>query len=76
MQADAAAAQVKVTYSDEQPPILDIKDAISKGSIYPNTGSDTKVGDPDGALASAFKVIKGEISIGTQYHMHMETQVC
>lgn len=46
--ANAAVSKVKVTYTDQQPPILTMEDAIQKKSIFPNVADELKVGDAEG----------------------------
>ncbi|KAI8507313.1 hypothetical protein Bbelb_146930 [Branchiostoma belcheri] len=73
--AYAMANAVQVTYTDLKPPILTIQDAIAAQSFHPIVKEVVK-GDPKGALAAAPHRISGEASCGSQYHFHMETQVC
>ncbi|XP_060570673.1 uncharacterized protein LOC132728960 [Ruditapes philippinarum] len=70
-----AVYAVKVTYSNVQTPVLTLEDAINKKSFFPKQCDDKVVGDPDTAIAQSPKKIQGVISMGTQYHFHMETQV-
>ncbi|XP_053383770.1 uncharacterized protein LOC123535779 [Mercenaria mercenaria] len=69
-----AAFAVKVTYSNVQPPILTLEDGIKQKSFFPKQCDDKVVGDPDTVIAQSPKKIQGAISMGTQYHFHMETQ--
>lgn len=46
--ANAAVSKVKVTYTDQQPPILTMEDAIQKKSIFPKVADELKVGDAEG----------------------------
>jgi len=69
-----AARAVKVTYTDIQPPLLDINEAIRQQNFYPKPCDDKIVGDADQAIANAPRKVSGTISQGTQYHYHMETQ--
>ncbi|ELT96233.1 hypothetical protein CAPTEDRAFT_161264 [Capitella teleta] len=59
--ADLAAQRVKVTYTNEETPITDIKEAINLKSFFPKPSED---------------VLKGQISCRAQSHFHMETQSC
>lgn len=43
-----AVYAVKVTYSNVQKPLLDLKEAISKKSFFPKPCDDLIVGKPDG----------------------------
>ena len=54
--ADQAAAMVKVSYTNIQPPILTIDDAIQKKSIIPPDprARDLLVGNPDRTFSNMF----------------------
>uniref|UniRef100_K1Q8Q7 Xanthine dehydrogenase n=1 Tax=Magallana gigas TaxID=29159 RepID=K1Q8Q7_MAGGI len=73
--ANAAVSKVKVTYTDQQPPILTMEDAIQKKSIFPKVADELKVGDAEGAIAKSAVKVSGRIQCGNQYHMAMETQI-
>eukprot|EP00058_Branchiostoma_floridae_P000040 XP_002585528.1 hypothetical protein BRAFLDRAFT_89258 [Branchiostoma floridae] len=70
------AKAVKVTYTDLKPPILTIQDAIAAQSFFPSNDQEVIKGDAEGAIAAAPHIVTGEVSCDTQYHFHMETQVC
>ncbi|XP_061182872.1 xanthine dehydrogenase-like [Saccostrea echinata] len=72
---DSAVDKVKVTYTNIQPPILTMEDAIDKKSIFPKVADEIKVGDAEGAIAKSAVKVTGRIKCGTQYHMAMETQI-
>ncbi|XP_013406957.1 xanthine dehydrogenase isoform X2 [Lingula anatina] len=72
--AEAAASAVQVNYTDVQPPIVTIEDAIAKKSFIEPFVDEFKLGDADAAVAGAPKKISGQIKMGPQYHVHMETQ--
>lgn len=55
--ANAAVSKVKVTYTDQQPPILTMEDAIQKKSIFPNVADELKVGDAEGLFFSQLNLI-------------------
>ncbi|XP_048451057.1 xanthine dehydrogenase-like [Rhincodon typus] len=67
---------IKVTYKDEETPIVTLDDAIEKESFYPSPGTELLVGDPVGAISESPYQIEGEVRAGEQYHFHMETQIC
>nr|BAS67018.1 aldehyde oxidase [Penaeus japonicus]BBC28100.1 aldehyde oxidase [Penaeus japonicus] len=73
-----AAKMVTVHYEDVRKPILTIKDAIhqNRSSVAANffTGKaeSLTLGDTEGALTAAPHTLKGELSIGSQYHLNME----
>lgn len=76
-QAEAAAKLVKVTYSDERKPILTLEDAIAAGSWLKDSKKEMKTGGLPGssdALKKSEVVVEGEVSIGHQYHFHLESQ--
>ncbi|KAK7486654.1 hypothetical protein BaRGS_00022055, partial [Batillaria attramentaria] len=73
--AETAAAMVKVTYKDVQPPLLDLREAIEKKSFFDGAPDPLVVGNPDAAIAAAPRRISGSIECGTQYHFQMETQI-
>ncbi|XP_043564200.1 xanthine dehydrogenase-like isoform X1 [Chiloscyllium plagiosum] len=67
---------VKVTYQDQQPPIVTLDEAIEKKSFYPSPGKGLLVGHPEDAISESPCKIEGEVRAGEQYHFHMETQIC
>jgi xanthine dehydrogenase/oxidase len=76
--AVAAAAKVRVTYSNVQPPILNIKQSIEKAkkegtleSLIVSTTKSPKENARDGKYR-----IKGEFEIGGQAHFQMEPNTC
>jgi xanthine dehydrogenase/oxidase len=74
-QAVAAAKKVKVGYKNMKKPVLTIEDAIAAQSFYPKPCDDFVYGDAEGALAKSPHVTSGRVSISTQYHFYMESQV-
>eukprot|EP01147_Barroeca_monosierra_P002142 gene2142-5172_t len=74
--ANAAAKLVSATYSDQQPVITSLEEAIETKSFFTNAHVvPLRKGKPiNEALAECDTVVKGEISCGSQYHFHMETQ--
>ena len=48
--ASSACYAVKVTYTNKQPPILTIQDAIDKKSFFPKPANDIVAGDADGTI--------------------------
>ncbi|CAB4031501.1 indole-3-acetaldehyde oxidase-like [Paramuricea clavata] len=74
--ADEAAEKVKITYTDCMTPIISIQDAIEASSFFSEQIVDQVFGDPDEAMALSAHVINGEISLGAQHHIHMETHTC
>ncbi|XP_021379046.1 xanthine dehydrogenase-like [Mizuhopecten yessoensis] len=73
--ARSAANKVKVTYTNIQPPIVTMADAISKKSIFPGLAPEFILGDAEAAISNSPQKIQGSISCGPQYHFQMETQV-
>lgn len=45
--ASTAASMVSVTYTNVQPPLLDIHKAIEQGSVFPDKPDPVVVGDAD-----------------------------
>lgn len=77
--ARAAAKAVDITYTNEQPPILTIKDALdSKTDHQSKANKAVTVGAPSRTKKSngskQLREISGEFQVGSQYHFHMETQ--
>jgi len=79
--ADAVSA-VKVTYKNEQPPILDIDQAIKAQNFYPKEQGPWTPPGPyttgDFATGYAQSEIKdsGDLYIGGQKHIHLEQHTC
>ncbi|GFS04497.1 xanthine dehydrogenase/oxidase [Elysia marginata] len=73
-QAQRAAHSVKVTYEDLEP-VVTIKDAIARNSLYP---FDIKVdtGDVRSALAQCEYTVSGEMSVSAQEHLYLEPHGC
>ena len=46
----SAADAVKVTYTDQQPPIMTLEEGIEKKSFFPGVGEEIKVGDAEGKV--------------------------
>ncbi|KAK3789286.1 hypothetical protein RRG08_001676, partial [Elysia crispata] len=71
-----AAKKVKVTYSEVRPPILTIEDSLAKGKEFVDRRKTIVIGNPDDAWKSVEQIVEGTVSMGSQYHFYMETQVC
>ncbi|XP_064601061.1 xanthine dehydrogenase-like [Liolophura sinensis] len=75
--ADAAAKMVKVYYTDIQPPLVDIREAIRQKSFFTqNMPKEMKIGDAASAISSAAHQITGDIQFGGQSHFCLETMIC
>ncbi|XP_065894835.1 uncharacterized protein [Dysidea avara] len=76
--ASHAAKLVKIQYSSKGKPILTIADALEANSVYdyPGEGNILMAGDAKDAIQKSAHSITGNVSCGTQYHFHMETQAC
>merc|ERR1711973_685076 len=46
------------------------------GGYVENGGDSLSYGDASGAISGADHVVQGRFKMGSQYHFHMETQVC
>lgn len=67
-----AAARLARPLVDEQPPVLDIEEAITRGRFH---GEPHRIarGDLDAAFARAAFVVEGEVRSGGQDHFYLET---
>jgi xanthine dehydrogenase/oxidase len=75
--AKAAAQLVVPTYTNVQPGIFTIDDAITANSYWPLTPATLmNVGDAAGVLKTAPHTVTGSAVCGGQYHFYMETQTC
>nr|XP_058949586.1 xanthine dehydrogenase/oxidase-like isoform X1 [Pocillopora verrucosa] len=72
--ADEAAKAVKVTYKDQEPPLLTIDEAVAAESFFDPQAKTITKGDAETAIKNSPHVIQGAVSTGHQYHFHMETQ--
>ncbi|XP_024541348.1 xanthine dehydrogenase/oxidase isoform X2 [Selaginella moellendorffii] len=75
--ADYAATLVDVQYMDIKKPIITIEDAVSANSFFHN--KDRELEFQQGSVTEAFSdseaiLIEGQVSVGNQYHFHLETQ--
>nr|XP_053653015.1 xanthine dehydrogenase/oxidase-like [Cherax quadricarinatus] len=73
--ASAGQRAVKVTYDDIQSPVLTIEEAL-KEPLPPDQGFPFVEGDVQAGFAASAYIIQGAVSHDSQYHFHMETQVC
>ncbi|KAK3789287.1 hypothetical protein RRG08_001677 [Elysia crispata] len=74
--AKEAIQKVKVTYSEIRSPILTIEDSLAQNKEFVNRRKTNVVGNPDDAWKSVDQIVEGTVSMGSQYHFYMETQVC
>ncbi|GLJ16643.1 hypothetical protein SUGI_0285660 [Cryptomeria japonica] len=72
--ADAASKLVHVIYTDVVKPILTIEDAIKSNSFFDNRALEFQRGNVASSFRSDEVIVEGEVSIGHQYHFHLETQ--
>eukprot|EP00252_Welwitschia_mirabilis_P010739 TRINITY_DN2419_c0_g1_i7.p1 TRINITY_DN2419_c0_g1~~TRINITY_DN2419_c0_g1_i7.p1 ORF type:complete len:1017 (-),score=216.35 TRINITY_DN2419_c0_g1_i7:1040-4090(-) len=72
--ADTAAKSVKITYSDVVQPVLTIEDAIKHNSFFDSRDFEFQKGNVDSYFNNSAIVLEGEVSVGHQYHFHLETQ--
>ncbi|RZF35328.1 hypothetical protein LSTR_LSTR003768 [Laodelphax striatellus] len=72
--AEHAASQVKVEYSDVKPPILSVKEILSKG---PKENIIPRGEIPATAKKNNVKhIVKGTVEVEKQYHFPLEPQTC
>uniref|UniRef100_T1JEH9 FAD-binding PCMH-type domain-containing protein n=1 Tax=Strigamia maritima TaxID=126957 RepID=T1JEH9_STRMM len=75
--AKEASCKVKVQYKSLGPPVLTIKEALKHPDrVEVKNVNVINDGDAIKALENAKNKISGEIEVGTQFHFHLETQVC
>lgn len=72
-----AAKLVKIKYTSisNNKPLLSIPDVLSSKEVEKRVNQDIIV-EPEDSGKSVDKVIKGEFSIGSQFHFSTETQTC
>uniref|UniRef100_A0A4D5RAG3 Xanthine dehydrogenase n=1 Tax=Scolopendra viridis TaxID=118503 RepID=A0A4D5RAG3_SCOVI len=73
-----AAKLVKLSYENEKPPVMTMEEGIENLPAEPipvDAQSQVRVGDAEAALKTSANVIKGEVRVGSQYHIYFETQV-
>lgn len=73
-QAMAAAKMVNIKYKEIKKPILTIQEAIAASSYFPSP-PDFKYGDAETAIKNAPVKIKGNLSLGPQFHFYLENQI-
>ncbi|XP_069165338.1 xanthine dehydrogenase/oxidase-like [Procambarus clarkii] len=73
--ASAGLSAMKVTYDDIQPPVLTIQEAL-KLPLPPDQYPPIEQGDVQAGFAASSTIIEGSVSHDSQYHFHMESQVC
>uniref|UniRef100_H2YPE4 FAD-binding PCMH-type domain-containing protein n=1 Tax=Ciona savignyi TaxID=51511 RepID=H2YPE4_CIOSA len=76
LEARRIADAVKVSYKNQQTPLLTIQDAISAESFFNQVENHFEMGTPEQAIANAKHKVSGECKLGQQYHFYMETQYC
>ncbi|KAK3739272.1 hypothetical protein RRG08_050477 [Elysia crispata] len=70
-----AAKKVKVTYKEVSPPVLTIWESLAKDMEFKDARINRVVGNPEEAWESVDQKVEGNISMGSQYHFYMESQV-
>lgn len=69
----AALIQSTVQYTNIQTPILSVQQAIAANSTFSGLSvPSVSRGNPTAAFAQCSKVVTGTLSIGSQYHCHLE----
>ncbi|XP_041363518.1 xanthine dehydrogenase-like [Gigantopelta aegis] len=75
-QADAAAQEVEIEYTDFYCPLLSIADAVEERSFHDLGLTPIIIGNPAAAFKDAkLKTISGECSMEPLYHFYMENNV-
>jgi xanthine dehydrogenase/oxidase len=74
--ADNSAQKVKVSYTDIQPPILTVEDAIAKNSFFKEEEGPVTTGDLQKGFDESQHIIEGKVSNGSQAHFYLESQTC
>jgi len=72
--ARVGAKLVKITYTNSVTPVATIQQAIQAQSFHPFTLPPTTLGNIDQGLAESDIVFSGTVSLGGQYHLHLEMQ--
>ena len=75
--AHKAARAVKVTYKNQEKPILGIREALELAPETIKVNPPVKIGDINESMKRAIgdvKIVEGEFEVGSQYHFYMETQ--
>ncbi|BFZ04912.1 hypothetical protein BsWGS_07950 [Bradybaena similaris] len=71
--AQSARYGVQITYTDIQPPLTDVDEAIQKKSFYPAFPAVTR-GNATAAMAAAPHRVSGTVRCSDQYSFHLENQ--
>lgn len=70
-----AAKKVKVTYKEVSKPVLTLWESLAKDMEFKDARVNKTIGNPDEAWKSVDQTLVGNVSMGSQYHFYMETQV-
>ena len=73
-QAKNAVKMVNIKYKEMKKPILTVQDAIQANSFFPSP-PDFTLGNADEAIKNAPNKINGNLSLGEQFHFHLENHV-
>ena len=73
-QASSAVKMINIKYKEIKKPILTIQDAIQANSFFPSP-ADFIYGNAEEAIANAPNKINGNLSLGAQFHFHLENHV-
>ena len=71
-----AAKLVQIAYKNEQAVLTDMEKAMEISENVVTVSDPVAYGDVNTEMSLADCVISGRFRMGSQYHFHMETQVC
>lgn len=73
-QAKSAVKMIDIKYKEIKQPILTVQDAIRANSFFPSP-PDFIYGNADEAIANSPNKVSGNLSLGAQFHFHLENHV-
>ncbi|KAK3101621.1 hypothetical protein FSP39_004931 [Pinctada imbricata] len=74
--AISAAGAVKVTYTDQQPPILTLEEGIKQKSFFPGVGEEITVGDAEAYYCPNWHVIPHAVKTNTPLNTACRAPAC
>ncbi|XP_048248710.1 indole-3-acetaldehyde oxidase-like isoform X1 [Haliotis rufescens] len=70
--AEEASRQISVTYTDTETPILSVQDAIHNNSYHANPLKETRIGEPEDAMAASSSTVEGQCTMENLFHFYLE----